>query len=95
MFRAFVPRSLLVLMFTLCSSVAPVIAGEPVESASSSAQESLEVTAAVQPEPLEKPRAASTHHQCFQQTRFPPRRAKKKPAPSSSSSQAGPQEQSG
>ena len=85
---------LLVLVLTIGSGIVPATAGEPVEPAGLPAQESPEVTTAAQPEPVDNPRVTSTHHQCFQQSRFPPRRAKKKPA-SSSSSHASPQDRSG
>ncbi len=81
---------LLVLVLTIGSSMVPATAGEPAESAGSAAQGSLEATTAAQPEPVDKSRAASAHHQCFQQTRFPPRRVKKHPQPSS-----GPQDRRG
>ena len=92
MTRTYAHRSLLVLVLMVGPGVAFVSAGEP---AGSPSQESLEAATATQPDQLDKPKVSSSHHQCFQQTRFPPRRAKKKSAPSSSSSQAGPQERSG
>jgi hypothetical protein len=87
--------SLLVLALMLGPGMALATAGELLELADSSAQGSPDTIAATQPEPLEKTDVSSTHHQCFQQTRFPPRRAKKKPIPASSNSQATPQDRNG
>ena len=94
MIHTLAPRSLLVLALMLGPGVAFATAGELLDPAGLPAQESPEVTTAAQPEPVDNPRVTSTHHQCFQQSRFPPRRAKKKPA-SSSSSHASPQDRSG
>lgn len=82
MMRALAPRSLLVLVMMLGSDIVPAIANEPIQSAGSPAQGSQKSTAAMQPEQDDTLRVSSTHHQCYQQTRFPQRRAKKTPAPS-------------
>ncbi len=84
MLRTLVQRSWLVLALMLDPGIALATAEELLEPAGSSAQGSPEAIATTQPEPLEKTPVSSTHHQCFQQTRFLPRPAKKKPAPSSS-----------
>mgnify|MGYP001589482614 CR=1 FL=1 len=95
MIRTLAPRSLLVLALMLGPEISSATAGELTAPPGSSAQGSPEALAATQPEPLENTTVSSTHHQCFQQTRFPPRRAKKKPIPASSNSQATPQDRNG
>ena len=94
MVRALAQRSLLVLMLMLGSGVALATADEPVELTGSSAQGPLDATTATQREPYEKPEISSSHHQCYQQSRFPQRRAKKK-STSSPSSQASSQDRQG
>ncbi len=70
----------LVLLAVVLGGGSLVGAAEPVAAQDSQA------TVTTQPKDLGKTTDASTHCQCFQQTRFPPRRAKKNQAPSSDSS---------
>lgn len=87
-----VRTSTLALAVGLFLRLPPAQAQEPREGAGSP----VSVEATDPPAEHDAPVASSPPpHQCFQQSRFLPRRAKKKPAPSSPSSQATPQDRNG